>query len=304
VTGEPRSVLISGAGTGLGLVTALHLAERRFRVYATAPRETEREAIADAARARGLEVRTLHLDITDAGSIQEAVSAVVADAGGIYALVNNAGVRLRGCFEDLLDAEIRRLFAVNVFGTMELTRAVLPHMRAARNGRIVMITSVGGRIGSFGVSAYCSTKFAQEGFGESLAQEVAPFGIKVVMLEPAIIRTEAWSTNRVLGERACDPASPYATWFRRAEHLADAMVRSSPTRPEHVAVAVHRVLVDASPPLREVIGRRARVVMALRRYVPDRLFERFYFGQVVRRVTGPAGTGGEDGALVTARGGR
>lgn len=283
-----RAVLVTGSGTGLGLETALLLAAQGFRVYAGVLHDGQRPQVEAAAAERGVPLRVVEINITDETSIRAAVDTIVTEAGGIFGLVNNAGTRLRGCFEDLTDPEIRRLFDINVFGTMAVTRGVLPVMRKARQGRIVMITSVAGRIGSFGVGAYCATKFAQEGFGESLAQEVAPFGIRVVLIEPAIIRTEAWSMHRVTGAHALDPGSPYASWFERAEGLADAMVRSSPTRPQEVAQAVCDALTAKAPPLRRVVGRRARLVVALRRYVPDRLFERVYFGQVLKRIVGRA----------------
>ncbi len=283
-----RTVLVTGAGTGLGLETALLLAERGFRVYAGVLDERQRAPVEAAAAERGVALRVIQLDITSEAGTRAAVDAIVAQDGGLFGLVNNAGTRLRGCFEDLTDAEIRRLFDINVFGTMTITRAVLPVMRKARRGRIVMITSVAGRIGSFGVGAYCATKFAQEGFGESLAQEVAPFGVRVAIVEPAIIRTEAWSMHRVTGAHALDPASPYAPWFERAEQLADSMVRSSPTRPHEVARAVCHALTADAPALRRVVGSRAKLIVALRRYVPDRLFERVYFGQILKRIIGRA----------------
>jgi NAD(P)-dependent dehydrogenase (short-subunit alcohol dehydrogenase family) len=286
------SVLITGSSTGLGRQTALYLAERGFTVYASMPALEEREAVERPARERGLPVRVLQLDITDPDAIDRAVRRIVGETGAIGALVNNAGTRLRGCFEDLADEEVRRLFETNLFGTMAMTRAVLPCMRAERRGRILMITSVAGRIGSFGVGAYCASKFAQEGFGESLAQEVAPFGIQVVLVEPGIIRTEAWARHRVLAAGARDPASPYAEWFRRSEEIADRMVRSSRIEPEDVARAVHRALVVPHPKLRYVVGRRARAVVALRRHVPGELFERVYFGQLMRMVTGSSRHGG------------
>lgn len=283
-----NSVLITGASTGLGLETALYLAEHGFRVYATTLSLQDRSAIEVPARKRNLNLRVLQLDITDHDSINAVVETIVAESGGIYGLVNNAGTRLRGCFEDLSDREIRHLFNTNVFGTMAVTRAVLPYMRAARQGRIVMITSVAGKIGSFGVSAYCATKFAQEGFGESLAQEVAPLGIKVVLVEPGIIKTEAWSLHRVLAAGAENPHSPYFAWFHQMEKLADKMVKSSPTAPLDVARIVRKALTVKRPRLRYMVGRRAKLVFALRRYLPGECFERFYFRQIIRMVTKPA----------------
>jgi len=279
------SVLVTGTSTGLGLETAVYLAERGFEVYASMRDLGRRGALDDAAARCNVELNVLQLDITDKASINRAVQTIVEQSGGIYGLVNNAGIGLRGYFEDLSEEEIREVFEVNVFGTMEMTRAVLPHMRKARRGRIVIITSVGGRIGSLAVSAYCATKFAQEGFGESLAQEVVPFGIYVSLVEPAIIKTERWGINRALARQALDPESPYYAWFRESERLADRLVETSPTKPGEVATAVYRALTARRPRLRYMVGSRAGLVVALRRYLPGELFERLWFGEAVRRVT-------------------
>ena len=279
------SVLITGASGGLGLETALYLAKRNFNVYATMPDLSERETVDEAASQHGVELRVLKLDVTDQASIDEAVGIAVEESGGVYGLVNNAGIALRGYYEDLLEEEVRRAFDVNVFGTMRVTRAVLPYMRASRRGRIVIITSIGGRIGSLAVSVYSACKFAQEGFGESLYQEVKPLGIQVSLVAPAIVPTERWGVNRGYGQRAMDPDSPYHAWFVESQRLTDKLVQSSPTKPVHVAQAVHRVLTVKRPRLRYVVGWRARLVIALRRYLPGELFERLYFGAVIRRVT-------------------
>lgn len=280
-----KSVLITGAGTGIGLETALYLAEQGFLVYASVPDLSQQAAVDTAAAERGVSLQVLQLDVTDQQSVQAAVDTIIEESGGIYGLVNNAGIALRGYFEDLSEEEIRQLFEVNVFGTMAVTRAVLLHMRAARRGRIVIITSVGGRIGSLAVSAYCATKFAQEGFGESLAQEVVPFGIYVSLVEPAVTKTERWGPHRGFAEHAFDPESPYYAWFLESQRLTDRLVETSPTRPIDVARSVHRALTAERPRLRYVVGWRASLVLTLRRYLPGELFERLYFGEAVRRVT-------------------
>jgi short-subunit dehydrogenase len=171
---------------------------------------------------------------------------------------------------------------------MAVTRSVLPHMRAAGRGRILMISSVGGRIGSLGVSTYCSTKFALEGFSESLYMELAPLGIQVVIIEPGIIKTERWSSNRGTAAGALNPDSPYHVWFKQAEKESDALVEASTTTPEEVAQVVHRALSAAKPRLRYMVGRKAKLAVSLRRLLPGELFERLYFGLVIRRVTRPS----------------
>jgi len=281
------SILVTGAATGLGRAMALHLAERGFQVYGTT-RDPRQAAELDAmARERKVSLRVLQMDVTDRQSIQQGVETIVAESGGIYGVVNNAGIGLRGYFEDLAEEEIRQVFDANVFGVMAVTKAVLPYMRTARRGRIILMSSIGGRIGALGVSAYCSTKFAVEGFGESLFQEVAPLGVKVVLIEPGIIKTERWTTNRGLAKGALNPASPYDNWFRQVERESDQLVQASTAIPRDVAELIHEALTAEHPKLRYMVGRKAKLAVALKRWIPGELFERLYFGLSMRRVTGP-----------------
>ncbi len=284
---EPAdAILITGAGTGLGLEMSLHLAAQGYRVFATIPLDEQRAHVAGEAAARGVTLRLLLLDVTDPASIADAVTTVMAEHGNLYGLINNAGISLRGYFEDCDDDEIRRVYEVNVFGGMNVTRAVLPHMRAAGRGRIIFISSVGGRIASMARTAYCSSKFAVEGFAESLYQELLPLGIRVSVVAPAIIKNERWTVHRGLARRADDPAGPYHAWFVREEALADELVNSSPTTNRDVALAVEQLLADARPRLHTVVGRRANLAVLLRRLLPETVFERALLARAVRRVTG------------------
>jgi NAD(P)-dependent dehydrogenase (short-subunit alcohol dehydrogenase family) len=283
-----ESILITGAATGLGREMALYLAERGFQVYGTTRDVRQADDLNALAAERKVPLRVLPMDVTDHASIQQAVHTIVLESGGIYGVVNNAGIGLRGYFEDLADEEVRQVFNANVFGVMAVTRAVLPYMREARRGRIILISSVGGRIGALGVSAYCATKFAVEGFGESLFQEVAPLGVQVVLIEPGIIKTERWTTNRGLAKGALNPESPYHNWFRQVEKESDRLVRASTATPIDVAALVHEALTAERPRLRYMVGRKAKLAVALKRWMPGELFERLYFGLVMRRVTRPA----------------
>lgn len=278
-------VLITGASTGLGKEAALYLAQRGFRVYATVRDLNSSEGLLSDAKRRNVQLRVLPLDVVDKASIDQAVKTIVAEAGGIYAVINNAGIGLRGYFEDLDDAEIRRMFDANLFGVMDVTRAVLPHMRNAKRGRILLISSVGGRIGSLGVSTYCSSKFALEGFGESLFMELAPLGIRVSLIEPGIIKTERWSIHRGTGVRAMSPQSPYFEWFKRSEEASDKLVQASTATPVDVAEVIHKALTAEQPKLRYMVGRKAKLAVALRRWLPGELFESIYFDAVMRHAT-------------------
>jgi NAD(P)-dependent dehydrogenase (short-subunit alcohol dehydrogenase family) len=285
------ALLVTGASTGLGFETALHLASKRFRVFATVRGLTARDGLLQAATARGVELDVLELDLTDPAGIERAVHTVVQRASGIYGLVNNAGIGLRGCLEDCTDDEIRRVFDTNVLGTIALTKAVVPHMREVGCGRVVTVSSVGGRVAGFGVTLYCASKFAQEGFGEGLAQELAPFGIQSVLIEPGMIKTSRWSEHRATAAGAADPSSPYYGMFQASEAIADRIVERSPTRPDDVAQTIHQALTATHPRMRYVVGRGASVVIALRRHLPQSLFERLYFGGHIHRLERRTKTG-------------
>jgi NAD(P)-dependent dehydrogenase (short-subunit alcohol dehydrogenase family) len=166
-------------------------------------------------------------------------------------------------------------------------QAVLPYMRAAGRGRIVVTTSVAGRIGSMSISGYASSKFAVEGFAECLWQEVAPLGIHVSLLEPGLIFTEHFTRNRNRAARAVDPASPYYAWFCQHERIVDELLRRNRVTKADVAGVVLRILSARRPRLRYLVGGKVKLILGLRRYLPGELFERIYWGFVRRLVTRP-----------------
>jgi NAD(P)-dependent dehydrogenase (short-subunit alcohol dehydrogenase family) len=278
------AVLVTGCSGGIGLETALHLAASGFRVFATVRDDGGREAVGRAAAERGVELEAVDLDLTDRDSIHTAVDTVADRAGGVFGLVNNAGVGLRGAVEDSSEEEIRRVFETNVLGTVAVIQAVLPHMRAAGCGRIVTVTSVGGRIPGFGVSIYCSSKFAQEGFAEGLSLELAPFGIQSIIVAPGMVKTSRWDEHRGTAAGAEDTSSPYYGPFWASEAIADKIVEGSPTTPGDVAAAIGSALCDEEPRLRYIVGRGARIVIFMRRHLPAALFERLYYGGQLRRL--------------------
>jgi NAD(P)-dependent dehydrogenase (short-subunit alcohol dehydrogenase family) len=280
------AVLVTGASSGIGLEIAVFLARQGYRVYATM-RNLDRRGELDAAAARHkVQLDVLQLDITDDASVREAVRTIASRSGELYGLVNNAGAILRGYFEDVSDQELRSVFEANVFGTMALTRAVLPMMRAAHRGRVIIMSSTGGRLGSPGNSAYCASKFALEGFAECLQQEMVLFGVQVSLVEPGIVSTELFGRNRHIANGAMAADSAYRDWFQRLEQLTDDEVKSAVVTPTDVAEVVFEILEAKRPRLRYLVGRRGRFLINLRRYLPGEIFDHFWIREMTRRVTG------------------
>jgi NAD(P)-dependent dehydrogenase (short-subunit alcohol dehydrogenase family) len=282
-----KALLITGAGSGLGLECALFLAERNYRVFGAVLNDAEGAALLDAATRRRAAVTPLRMDVTNPQDIRECLDRVLAECSGIDGLIHFAGLGLRGFFEDLSIDEIRRVYEVNVFGIMSLTQAVLPHMRARRAGRVIVTSSAGGRMGAMSISGYASSKFAVEGFAECLSLEVRPFNIHVSLLEPGLIKTPHFTVNRNQAARATNPDSPYYAWFQRHEELVDGILARNHFTAEDVARQVYKILAARRPRLRYVVGRNAKLVLNLRRYIPGELFERVYWGIARRVVTSP-----------------
>lgn len=285
VRASGEAVLVTGASSGLGLVTAIELAQHGFRIFAGMRDPARRQQLDLAAARQQLNIEVLKLDVTCDSDVDAAVRSIVSRCGAIYGLVNNAGMQLRGYFEDQSEAEMRQVMETNVFGTLKITRAVLPHMRKAGRGRIIMVTSVGGLLGSPGLTSYCASKFALEGIGESLALEVAPFGVQVVLVEPGIVKTEIWTHNRNVAARSADAQSPYHSWFAASERLADWAVQTSKTTPEAVARAIRTALATRKPRLRYLVANRARLLLAARGALPPGLFQRMYMHQILKRLS-------------------
>jgi short-subunit dehydrogenase len=203
MVGRTDPVLITGCSSGIGRAAALRLHDAGFTVYATARRT---DALTDVA-SRGL--RTVALDVTDENSMTQAVAAVEADAGPVGVLINNAGYGLYGPVEQVPMAEIRRQFETNFFGLVRLTQLVLPGMRRRGRGRILNVSSMGGRITLPGGAFYHASKYAVEAFSDALRMEVAQFGIDVVLIEPGPVKTP-WNEVAAASLATADAGSPAA----------------------------------------------------------------------------------------------
>jgi NAD(P)-dependent dehydrogenase (short-subunit alcohol dehydrogenase family) len=264
------SVLLTGSSTGFGLVTAVELGRRGWDVFATM-RNLERRAGLDAAATRAgvsARVRVSQLDVTDATSIAAAVRDVLSVCGGrLDAVVHNAGVAAAGAFEDLPEVELRRVMETNFWGVLALTRALLPALRAQRHGRVVVVSSNSAYAGEPANSIYVASKWAVEGWAESLAYEVAPFGIDVVLIEPGPYRTEIWSTTpRILPE-----GTAYRPYLEQLERVVDERVRTQARDPQEVAVAIADALAARRPRFRIPVSAESRVGLLMRGVVPARV---------------------------------
>src|SRR3712207_1916351 len=202
----------------------------------------KRDTIQSIAEKQHLPIRTVQLDVTDENSVKNAIQSILSESGRIDLLVNNAGYGLTGAFEDVGIDEIKALYETNVFGVIRVTQAVLPIMRKQRSGRIINISSGAGKIGYPGGSAYVSSKFALEGFSESMAFEVEQFGIKIVLVEPGFIRT-SFADNIVTAKKAQDPNSPYSQMMMQMKSSSHrrSMIENAPD-----ADLVASVIVEAA----------------------------------------------------------
>jgi len=241
---SPLRWLITGGSSGFGRTITEAALARGDAVVVTA-RDV---ATLDDLAARGAE--TAELDVTR----PDQVRSVVAAAGGIDVLVNNAGFGHVGALEEVAEADLRRVLETNVLGALAMTRAVLPHMRAVRRGHIVQLSSVGGVIGNPGHAAYATSKFALEGASEALAGEVAPFGIRVTIVEPGPFRTRFAGTSMTWADPIADYAGTPAGVLRERFSKQDGNQPGDPVRAAEIIVdTVHA----ADAPLRLPLGRAA-----------------------------------------------
>ena len=208
--------LVTGCSTGVGLHTAVRLAEAGYSVVATMRDTAKQQALFDVAADVGVEIEVRPLDVCHQASIDTAVRAVIAAHGRIDVLVNNAGAGFLGSVEQTSDDDLRRTMETNFFGVWNVTKAVLPQMREQGSGRIISVTSVGGLLGQPFNEAYCAAKFAVEGMMEGLAPLAQQFGVKVSLVEPGPINTEFVASVRSTSQDSLAAmAEPYATLAQR-----------------------------------------------------------------------------------------
>jgi NAD(P)-dependent dehydrogenase (short-subunit alcohol dehydrogenase family) len=268
-----KTALITGASSGFGLLTSVTLAKRGWRVLATMRDLSRRDKLEAAARNSGvLEQIEFHaLDIKNSDQIAATAELISKRTEPLHALVNNAGFAVPGFAEDVTDAELREQFDTNFFGSV--TRALLPQMRKQGFGHVLMISSISGRLGFPGVSSYSSSKFALEGWTETLRYEMKPLGVQIVLVEPGSFATDIWTRNAKLTAGLQDPTSANASrvpaWRSRIEQGA-----KDRANPQLVADLIARILETPNPKLRYIVGKDAKMALLMRALLPAGLFER------------------------------
>jgi NAD(P)-dependent dehydrogenase (short-subunit alcohol dehydrogenase family) len=268
-----RSVLITGTSTGIGLATAVVLASRGWRVFATMRNLEKRSLLDQALKAADVQngVELEQLEVTSEVSIQSAVESILARTGNkLDAVVHNAGVAAAGALEDVPEAELRRVMETNFFGVLWLTRALLPTFRAQRRGRIAIVSSEAAFMGQPANAIYCASKWAIEGWAEATAYELEPFGIDVILIEPGPYRTEIWKTT----PRIEPPDSPYRSWVQQVFRAGDAHAARLARDPKEVALVIAGALEARHPRFRYPVGPFARLNHLLRGKVPTRLVQK------------------------------
>jgi NAD(P)-dependent dehydrogenase (short-subunit alcohol dehydrogenase family) len=262
-----KIAVITGSSSGFGLLTSVEMAKAGFRVIATMRDLARKTKLDQAATNAGVSDRIdiRQLDVTDFTAVPSIVDAIVRDYGRIDVLVNNAGFAVAGFAEDIRLEELRLQFETNFFGTVAMTKAVLPTMRQQRSGHIIQVSSIVGLTGALSVSSYSASKHALEGWSESLRLEVNALGIKVVLLEPGAFDTGVWTVGAVMGRDAVKQTSPN---HQRGLKMRDRISKIPKADPMPVAQMIVRIAQDSNPKLRYLVGQDARIQLAMKRLLP------------------------------------
>lgn len=273
---QSPSILITGATDGLGRAMAVFLAANGYRVFAAGRSAEKRASLDRLAAERKLLIETLDMDVSDDASVRRGVDRVLERAGQIEVLINNAGVAYVAVMEEIRLDDLRKQYETNVFGVLRVTQAVLPGMRERRSGRILNMSSIAGKIASPLMGAYASSKFALEGLSDSLRLELAPFGVRVVLIEPGYIPTNMSSASLELSASYAAKAerSPYARVYLSFRNSWKKATQEARATPEDCARVILRAILDTPPRPRYTVTRRARFGVIAKRFLTDRMLDK------------------------------
>ena len=269
-----KVAVVTGSSSGIGYETSLLLARNQFTTYATMRNLSKGDGLRESASKEKIPLRVAQLDVNNDSSVDNTIDDIVRENGRIDILVNNAGYDLFGSLEELSLEEIKQQFETNVFGVIRATKAVIPTMRKQGNGTIVNISSVGGRIGLIPFNtAYHASKFALEGFTESLRQELAEFNIKIILIEPGFISSN-FMDNIKTAKGFDSNKSPYAKTVQQVFQGFQPMIASS-SHPTEVAHTILNAVNSTSPELRYPVGKDAESIFKARTELSDRELEKW-----------------------------
>ncbi|WP_223830372.1 SDR family oxidoreductase [Nocardiopsis quinghaiensis] len=282
ISPSARAVMVTGASSGLGREAALHLEDRGFHVVAGVRRAEDGEKLV----AESLHGRLVHrlVDVTHEESVTACAQFCEREFGGLWGLVNNAGICVSAPLEAVSSERMRDQMETNVVGQLAMIRAHLPLLRRQR-GRVVNVTSGLGKVAIPYLGAYAAAQFAKEAMSDALRREVAPSGVRVSVVQPGAVLTPIWGKVSDVGSRALRDAPPevaalYRITFERFLEANAQQAANSGTTPEDFARAVARALTEESPRTRYRVGADSRLVNALARALPDRLLDRYFSGIV------------------------
>jgi short-subunit dehydrogenase len=271
--------LITGCSSGIGYETALMFARNRFHTFATMRNTKKSDSLQEIIRKERLDLIIKELDVNDDASVEKTINSIKREAKRIDVLINNAGYGLVGFFEDLTLDEIRNQFETNFFGVLNITKKIIPVMRLQKGGTIINISSGAGQVGFPGISAYVSTKFAIEGFSESLMYELIPYGIKVVVIEPGVIKTNFFR-NCIISEHSMKKTSAYSQSLDKFQRNVELMQEHA-TSPIDVAKVILQVLANNEPKQRYIIGNDVAMILEAKKNLSDIEFKKMMMQNII-----------------------
>ena len=263
--------VVTGSSSGIGYETSLTLARNGFYTYATMRNIGKSVSIKQMANKDALPLKVIQLDVNDDLSVKNAIEEIISEKERIDILVNNAGYGLIGPIEDISLEELKAQFETNLFGVIRVTQAVLPIMRRQKEGgRIINVSSIGGIVGYPFSAAYCSTKFALEGLSESMSYEVEQFGIKVILIEPALVISDFHNNAKIVikSDKAAN-SSPYTQTMNKMFEAYKQVVEEYKMPAEEVAKVILNATISANPDQRYLVGKYSEMMMEAKRTMSD-----------------------------------
>lgn len=266
-----KVAIVTGSSSGIGYETSLALARNGFYTFATVRNPKKADKILQVAKKENLNIEIIELDVDNEKSISAAIEKIISKKQRIDVLVNNAGWGLFGSVEDVSMKDFRAQFETNFFGIISIIQKVAPIMRKQGSGTIVNVSSVAGRIGFPGSPAYISSKFALEGLSESLRYELGQFGVKIVIIEPGVIKTNFFSSMKIAEPK---PDSPYKEITEKVI-MGIKMMAELGTPPSEVATTILNAIKEENPRPRYIVGNDAQMFLEAKKTKTDTEFENY-----------------------------